>query len=103
MKQDDEIKSIGKWHLGHKYNIDGLGVGIFKAREEVESDEGTYYYERQLYVCENSFFIFEPDTKLKNIAKLLSVATLCTLEWIVRNLDMPDSVQFVFWKIDDWP
>jgi len=22
MKQDDEIKSIGKWYLGHKYNIE---------------------------------------------------------------------------------
>jgi hypothetical protein len=31
MKQDDEIKSIGKWHLGHKYNIEDWGVGSFKA------------------------------------------------------------------------
>jgi len=31
MKQDDEIKSIGKWHLGHKYNIEDWGVGFFKA------------------------------------------------------------------------
>jgi len=31
MKQDDEIKSIGKWHLGNKYNIVDWGFGIYKA------------------------------------------------------------------------
>jgi hypothetical protein len=45
MKQDDEIKSIGKWHLGFKYNVDGLGVGLFKAREEQENEDGTYYFD----------------------------------------------------------
>jgi len=45
MKTDDEIKSIGKWHLGHKYNIDDWGVGHFKAREEIESAEGTFYHD----------------------------------------------------------
>ena len=45
MQQDDEIKSIGKWHLGHKYNIDDWGVGFFKAREERETEEGTFYYD----------------------------------------------------------
>ena len=43
MKQDDEINSIGKWYLGHKYNIENQGIGVFKAREEVESTEGTLY------------------------------------------------------------
>ena len=95
MKQEDEIKSIGKWHLGTKYNIDDWGVGFFKAREEQETDEGTVYYDRYLAVCENSFFLFEPDPKL------ISVATLCSLEKIVRNLDFPDCVTFVWRQIDE--
>lgn len=103
MKQDDEIKSIGKWHLGHKYNIDEWGVGFFKAWEETETSEGTFYHDWFITVCENSFFLFEPDQKIKNIAKLLSVATLCSLERIIWNLDIPDNVHLVFWKIDDWP
>jgi len=90
MKQDDEIKSIGKWHLGHKYNIEDWGVGSFKAWEETETEDGTFYHDRILIICENSFFLFEPDLQLKTFAKLLSVATLCTLERIVRNLDMPE-------------
>ncbi len=105
MKQDDEIKSIGKWHLGHKYNIDDWGVGFFKAREEKEMEDGTYYLDWYLAVCENSFFVFEPDSSAKSGAKhrLLSVATLCTLERIVRNLDFPDSATFIWREIPDQP
>ena len=34
MNQNDEIKCIGKWHLGHKYQA---GSGFFKVREEKET------------------------------------------------------------------
>jgi hypothetical protein len=83
MKQDDEIKSIGKWHLGHKYNMEDWGAGFFNAREEVDTEEGVVYYDRYMAVCENSFFLFEPDHKIKNVATLISVATLCSLERII--------------------
>jgi hypothetical protein len=34
------------------------------------------------------------------MAKLLSVATLCSLEKISRNLDMPEYVTFVWRKLE---
>lgn len=97
---DDEIKSIGKWHLGQSYHINDWGVGFFKVREEIETMDGFQYYERYIAVCENSFFLFEPDAKKKDMAKLLSVATLCSLEKISRNLDMPEYVTFVWRKLE---
>lgn len=103
MKSDDEVKSIGKWHLGNKYSIDDWGVGFFKAREEKDTEGGVQYFDRYLAVCENSFFLFEPDTESKNMARLLSVATLCSLERIIRNLDMPDSATLVWRQIEHEP
>ena len=97
MNQSDEIKSIGKWHLGHQYNTVS---GFFKVREEKESEDGTYYEDRLLSVNENSLLLFEPDQINSGMAKLISVATLCSLEKIVRNLDMPDSATFIWRKID---
>lgn len=76
MHQDDEIKSIGKWHLGQSYPIKEWGVGCFKVREETETLDGFQYHDRYIAVYENSFFLFEPDRKQKTMAKLLTVATL---------------------------
>ena len=76
MQQDEEIKSVGKWHLGQSYHITDWGVGFFKVREEKETLDGFSYYDRYIAVCENSFFLFEPDSKGKDMAKLISVATL---------------------------
>ncbi len=101
MQQDDEIKSIGKWHLGQSYPIKDWSVGIFKVREETETLDGFQYHDRYIAVYENSFFLFEPDQKHKGMAKLLSVATLWSLEKIVRNLDMPEYVTFIWRKMED--
>ena len=101
MNEDEEIKSIGKWHLGQSYHINDWGVGFFKVREETETLDGFLYHERYIAVCENSFFMFEPDAKKKDMAKLLSVATLCSLEKMSRNLDMPDYVTFVWRKLEN--
>lgn len=49
-QQDDEIRSIGKWHLGHFYNIQEFGVGVFKVREEKETMDGFSYYDREIAV-----------------------------------------------------
>jgi ubiquitin-protein ligase len=95
-QQDDEVKSIGKWHLGMFYNIQEFGVGVFKVREEKETMDGFSYYDRYIAVCENSFFLFEPIGKKH---KLISVATLCSLEKIIRNLDMPEYVTFVWRRV----
>lgn len=100
MSQEDEVKSIGKWHLGAKYNIEEWGFS-FKAREEKDTGSGVEYLDRFIAVCENSFFLFEPDTSIKNTARLISVATLCSLERVIRNLDMPESVTLGFRKIDE--
>jgi hypothetical protein len=100
MTQDEEIKSIGKWHLGQSYPIHDWGVGFFKVREESETLDGFQYHDRFIAVWENSFFLFEPDNKGKDMAKLLSVATLCSLEKISRNLDMPEYVTFVWRKLE---
>jgi hypothetical protein len=35
------------------------------------------------------------------MAKLLSVATLCSLEKLTRNLDMPEHVTFVWRKLEN--
>ena len=49
---------------------------------------------------DNSFYLFEPDSKNKEMAKLLSAATLWSLEKIVRNLDTPDIVTFIWRKLE---
>jgi ubiquitin-protein ligase len=50
MTQDEEIKSIGKWHLGQSYPIHDWGVGFFKVREESETLDGFQYHERYIAV-----------------------------------------------------
>ncbi|CAI2370866.1 unnamed protein product [Moneuplotes crassus] len=101
MQQEDEIKSIGKWHLGQSYPLKDMGIGLFAVREETETLDGFQYNDRYIAVYENSFFLFEPDRKHKGMAKLLTVATLCSLEKIVRNLDMPEYVTFIWRKMED--
>lgn len=101
MNEDEEIKSIGKWHLGQSYHINDWGVGFFRAREETETLDGFHYNDRYIAICENSFFLFEPDPKKKDMAKLLSVATLCSLEKITRNMDMPEYITFMWRKLDN--
>mmetsp|Transcript_463 Transcript_463/g.473 ORF Transcript_463/g.473 Transcript_463/m.473 type:complete len:94 (+) Transcript_463:533-814(+) len=62
---------------------------------------GFQYLDRYIAICENSFYLFEPDPKHKDMAKLISVATLCSLEKIIRNLDMPEYVTFVWRKLEN--
>ena len=45
--------------------------------------------------------MLEPDHKIKNVARLVAWATLPSLEQIKRNLDFPDSITFVWRKIDE--
>jgi hypothetical protein len=45
--------------------------------------------------------MLEPDHKIKNVARLIAWATLPSLEQIRRNLDNPDSVTFIWRKVDE--
>jgi hypothetical protein len=52
-------------------------------------------------VTDTMFLVLEPDSKLKGVVRLLSLATLPTLEQIKRNFDHPDAVTFVWRQIDE--
>jgi hypothetical protein len=52
-------------------------------------------------VTESVFLVLEPDHKIKNVARLVAWATLPALEQIRRNLDNPDSITFIWRKIDE--
>jgi hypothetical protein len=43
----------------------------------------------------------EPDHKIKNVARLIAWFTLPSLEQIKRNLENPDSISFLWRKVDD--
>lgn len=73
----------------------------FRGKHESTERAGFKYLERLIIVWENSFYLFEPDLKQKDMAKLLSAATLWSLEKIVRNLDTPDLVTFVWRKLEN--
>lgn len=62
---------------------------------------GFKYLERLIIIWENSFYLLEPNSKQKDFAKLISAATLCSLEKIVRNLDTPELVTFVWRKLEN--
>lgn len=74
---------------------------LYRGKQEVTERAGVKYLERYILVWENSFYLFEPDSKNKDMAKLLSGATLWSLEKIVRNLDSPDLVTFVWKKLEN--
>jgi hypothetical protein len=90
-----------KVHTGQSYHVTDWGVNFFKVREETETLDGFQYHERYIAVYENSFLLFEPDKKEKDMARLVAYATLCTLEKISRNLDMPEFVTFIWRKLEN--
>lgn len=52
-------------------------------------------------VTESIFLMLEPDHKIRNVAKLMAWASLASLEQMRRNLENPDSVTFVWRKVDE--
>lgn len=54
-----------------------------------------------MVVTETVFLKLEPDHKIKNVGKLVAWATLPALEQIKRNLDNPDSITFIWRKVDE--
>lgn len=53
-------------------------------------------------VTESVLLYLEPDHKIKNVARLVAWFTLPALEQIKRNLDNPDSISFIWRKVDDF-
>ncbi len=53
-------------------------------------------------VTESVLLYLEPDHKIKNVARLVAWFTLPALEQIKRNLDNPDSISFIWRKVDDY-
>jgi hypothetical protein len=54
-------------------------------------------------VTESVLLYLEPDNKIKNVARLAAWFTLPALEQIKRNLDNPDSISFIWRRVDDSP
>ena len=52
-------------------------------------------------VTESILLYLEPDHKIKNVARLIAWFTLPALEQIKRNLDNPDSISFIWRKVED--
>ena len=52
-------------------------------------------------VTESLLLYLEPDHKIKNVARLIAWFTLPALEQIKRNMDNPDSISFIWRKIED--
>ena len=59
------------------------------------------YIDVYTVVTEQVLLYLEPDHKIKNVARLVAWFTLPALEQIKRNLDNPDSISFIWRKIDD--
>jgi hypothetical protein len=53
-------------------------------------------------VTESVLLYLEPDHKIKNVARLIAWFTLPALDQIKRNLDNPDSISFIWRKVDEY-
>jgi len=52
-------------------------------------------------VTESILLFLEPDHKIKNVARLIAWFTLPSLEQIRRNMDSPDSISFIWRKLEE--
>jgi hypothetical protein len=110
-------KMIGKFHLGLQYDMNiwlsNQNCGVFPCQEEKESGQQFNSQDRQgkrkgqyvdvyTVVTESVLLYLEPDHKIKNVARLIAWFTLPALEQIKRNLDNPDSISFIWRKVDDY-
>ena len=109
----EEEPIIGNFHLGLKYDVNiwtsNRYCGVFTCKEEKEgvltgrdSQSGKRgHVEIVIVLTDSIFLILEPDSKIKNVARLMAWATLASIEQIRRNTDIPDSVTFVWRKVDE--
>ena len=82
---------------------------MFPCQEEKETNPPTPeraakrkgYADVYTVVTESILLYLEPDHKIKNVARLIAWFTLPALEQIKRNLDNPDSISFIWRKVED--
>jgi hypothetical protein len=99
---------VGKYHLGLQYDMStwpqSQSCGIFPCQEEKEAAGGTKrkgYIDVFTVVTESILLYLEPDHKIKNVARLIAWFTLPTLEQIKRNMDSPNSISFIWRRLED--
>lgn len=108
---------LGKFHLGLQYDMNiwlsNQACGVFPCQEEKETTQQLNnstdrsvkrkgYVDVYTVVTESVLLYLEPDHKIKNVARLVAWFTLPALEQIKRNLDNPDSISFIWRKVDDY-
>ncbi len=52
-------------------------------------------------VTDSILLYLEPDLKFKNVARLIAWFTLPALEQIRRNMDNPNSIAFIWRKVEE--
>lgn len=101
---------VGKFHLGLQYDmniwIQNQQCGIFPCQEEKDNAQLGGSKRKGLIdvytvVTESILLYLEPDQKIKNVARLIAWFTLPTLEQIKRNMDSPNSLSFIWRKLED--
>jgi hypothetical protein len=86
--------------------IQNQQCSIFPCQEEKESAPAggvkrKGYIDVYTVVTESILLYLEPDHKIKNVARLIAWFTLPALEQIKRNMDSPNSISFIWRKIED--
>jgi len=75
-------------------SVDAVRQGKFFDININETDKRKAYSDVYIVVTDSVFLVLEPDHKVKNVARLISWATLPSLEQLRRNLDNSDYLTF---------
>lgn len=59
------------------------------------------YIDVYTVITESLLLYLEPDHKVKNVARLVAWFTLPSLEAVKRNMEAPNSISFVWRKLED--
>lgn len=108
IKNPQPSQMLGKFHLGLQYDMNiwlqNSLCGIFPCQEEKENQSGVKrkgYIDVYTVVTESIILYLEPDHKIKNVARLIAWFTLPSLEQIKRNMENPNSLSFIYRKLED--
>lgn len=78
-------------------------MAVFPCQEEKEGSQGKRKGLADVFtvVTESLLLFLEPDARIKNVARLNAWFTLPALEQIKRNMDSPNSISFIWRKLED--